>query len=319
MIVPWHQAPWSRFAAVLHAGRMPHAWLLRGPLGAGENAFAEAAARLVLCMTPAQGAPCGNCRSCQLAESGAHPDRLGVGVPEGKREIPVESIRTLVTQATLTRSLAPFKPIIISDADAMGISAANALLKTLEEPPAGTVFLLVTSRADILLPTIRSRCQHLHLPPPDRATALAWLAGQGMDDEAAANTALEAADGAPERALALAQEGDVLAQYERLRKQLSELLSGRSGPVDIAAQWARVPSDSLLGWMLALGNGLVRRCIRGEPAVASLDVTRLYAILDQVVEARRAVIGRTNPNQALMLETLAIAWSRGRTRNPARA
>jgi DNA polymerase III subunit delta' len=313
----WHEASFERVRAARSAGRVPHAWLLRGAAGTAKRAFAESVARVLLCDNAGQNAPCGTCRNCELSGAGNHPDLLRLEVPEGKREIPVESIRRLVEQAVLTRRMAPFKPIIIGTADAMGSAAANALLKTLEEPPAGTVFLLCSSRSAALLATIRSRCQHIDLLMPTRAQAVSWLLEQGIEGDEWARELLDAADGAPVTALELSDDEAAFKFYTQLRGELSDLMNGKASPLSVAKGWSKAPIDLLLGWMLGLGNRLVRHCIARDPNVpipAGLDAARLYAILDEVVQARRAVAARANLNPSLMLESLALAWAAGRTR-----
>ena len=231
---------------------------------------------------------------------------------EDRHEIRVNVIREAVRQATLTRRLAPYKPIIVEPADALNRSAANALLKTLEEPPEGTVFLLVSAHSTTLPATIRSRCQRLDLPLPGRQQALEWLSAQGLADEELATELLDASDGRPLLALDLATDADALAQRRALRAELSSLMQGRASPVDVARGWSKVEPQRLLDWMLALGNGLVQRCLceaDDTPRLAALDVRGLYAILDQVVEARRLVAQRATVNTTLLLETLAIAWA----------
>lgn len=315
-IYQWQRKAWQRVVSALGSGRLPHAYLLRGPAGTAKREFAAALASLLLCeRSVGSSEPCGECRSCVLASGGAHPDRHWLAVKEGKRDIPVDAIRDLVSQAMLTRSIAPFKPLVIADADAMSDSAANALLKTLEEPPDSTIFILVSSRHGTLLPTISSRCQRLDLPMPSPDEAIAWLSTMGVDDPEAARSVLEAAGGAPTVALELLSDDAALGQYEGLRKQLSDLMTGRASASEVAALWSKAPPESLFVWMLALGHGLIRRTLvppEGTTPRAGLDVTRLYAILDDVMDARRAVASRANLNPTLLLESVALAWTGAR-------
>lgn len=312
--LPWQLGPWRRAVAARLSARVPHAWLLRGPAASGKSMFADAMARLLLCAAPGSDGPCGACRGCDLSKAGNHPDHLRLGIEPDRHDIRVDVIRETVRQATLTRRLAPYKPIIIEPADALNRSAANALLKTLEEPPEGTVFLLISAHSSTLPATIRSRCQRLDLALPGRQQALEWLAEQDVTDPELAAELLDASDGRPLLARELAGDAGALAQRRALRGELSALMQGRASPVEVARSWSKVEPQRLLDWMLALGNGLVQRCLceaGGTPQLAALDVRGLYAILDQVVEARRLVAQRATVNMTLLLESLAIAWAGG--------
>ena len=315
-VLPWHTKAMERFRRALAGQRMHHAWLIRGAKGIGKAWFAEFAARELLCEQFGANGRCGKCKSCLLSSAGNHPDHLELIAEEGKTEIGVDRVRSVLEQAALTRRLAPFKPVVVPDADGLGVSGANALLKTLEEPPLGTVFLLCSARSAVLAPTIRSRCQHLDLPMPTREQAVAWLNEQslGANDPSFIDEVLDAADGAPFTALAIANDPEALAFRTALRQELSDLLNGRANPVATAKLWSKAPLDLLLGWMLGLGNSLVRRTLTDDTAVGgrSLDVRRLYAILDDITQARRAVTLRANLNATLLLESLALNWADGR-------
>lgn len=315
-LLPWHAKATERFRRALTGQRMHHAWLIRGAKGIGKAWFAEFAARELLCEQMGVNGRCGQCKSCLLSNAGNHPDYVELVAEEGKTEIGVDRVRSVLEQAALTRRLAPFKPVVVPNADGLGVSGANALLKTLEEPPLGTVFLLCSARSAVLAPTIRSRCQHLDLPMPSREQAVAWLSAQPMSsiEPEFINEILDAADGAPFTALAIANDPEALAFRTSLRQELADLLNGHANPVATAKIWSKAPLDLLLGWMLGLGNSLIRRTLTDETAVGgrNLDVRRLYAILDQITEARRAVTLRANLNTTLLLESLALNWAGGR-------
>jgi len=212
MVYPWHSQAVS--ALLARTGRLPHALLFCGHEGIGKLAFAEAVAAALLCeRAGAGGVACGKCASCGWMGQGGHPDfrRLEPEIlsesqdqEEGSEkkkpslEIKIEQVRSLADFIAMTSHHGGAKVVLIHPAETLNVSAANALLKSLEEPPAGTYFLLVAHRWHHLLPTIRSRCERVMLPAPDPETARRWLAQQRVPD---ADLALAQAGGAPLAAL----------------------------------------------------------------------------------------------------------------------
>jgi len=220
VIHPWNASIWQSVLAGVD--RLPHALLISGPAGVGKLALARHLARRILCET-AQGAAdaCGNCEGCHWYETGAHPDfrmiqpeALGVaaedadpteepdrpaGTKKGKpsAEIRIEQIRSLADFLNIGSHRARRRIAIVHPAENLNANAANALLKSLEEPPAGALFVLVSHQPSRLLPTVRSRCISLEVPPPDATLAAAWLAEQGV---AHAEALLHFHSGAPLRA-----------------------------------------------------------------------------------------------------------------------
>lgn len=224
---PWIAGPLQRTLASSHA----HALLIHGPSGVGQFELALALAAAWLCESAAVQLgerPCGACASCRLIAARSHPD-LVVVVPDALREalgwnasagegeeggegskkkpskeIRVEAIRAAIEFATTTSSRGRGKFLVVHPAERMNPIAANAFLKTLEEPAGGTRFLLCSSAPDRLLATIRSRCQGvpMQVPPPDQAEA--WLARQRVEEPA---LLLAASGGQPQEALALVARG----------------------------------------------------------------------------------------------------------------
>lgn len=184
---------------VADGGRLHHACLFEGPEGVGKRTFALWLARYVNC--DAATRPCGSCRSCSLLLAGTHPDLIVVG-PDPERAtavISVQQAQELVGGLKLKRHSARHRFVILDPADLLNDEAANALLKTLEEPPTGTHFVLITARVASLLPTIRSRTQRIRFGPVARAALTEWGQGRGLDA-----TTLAAADGSPGLAVRLA-------------------------------------------------------------------------------------------------------------------
>jgi DNA polymerase-3 subunit delta' len=214
-LFPWQAPAASEWLA--RRGRWPHAVLVAGPPGLGKRAFADWLARTLLCERPAaDGGPCGECPSCRYARAGQHPD-LRVAEPIDDDEenpkpvewIVVDRIRALVRWSEITSHRGGAKVALLDPAERMNPAAANALLKTLEEPPPDTYFLLVSHQPGRLPATIVSRCQRLAAPLPTRDQARAWLASQGFAD---ADRLLDQAGGAPLIARVI---GDASYQSER--------------------------------------------------------------------------------------------------------
>lgn len=179
------------FRRMLRRGRLASGYLLVGPEGIGKRRFVDCLAQCLFCRkyAPEDLEACGECAGCKPFQAGSHPDYLAVGCPAGKRELPIELFvggREQRGQAGLCHelSLRPLpgsrKIAVIDDADSMNDASANALLKTLEEPPDGAILLLIASNPDALLPTIRSRCQMIRLAPLDANDVAALLVEQQL-------------------------------------------------------------------------------------------------------------------------------------------
>lgn len=274
LIYPWTKPALDKLLGMRAA--LPHALLLHGPRGIGKAQLARHFAAALLCETPLpDGDACGHCVACGWFAQSNHPDFRQL-VPEADEENTEERTGTRATGKTKpsrdiriqqVRALADFvgigahrggrKVVLVSPADALNTPAANALLKTLEEPAGDTVFLLVSGRADALPPTIRSRCVALGLPLPEEAVALAWLAAAGPLEPEAARSLLRAAGGAPLAAAALAEPAQAAA-HRTVLQALSEL---PENPViraadTVATHPARTWMPLLLAWVTDLGRVL---------------------------------------------------------------
>ncbi len=216
-----HQATIQRLWGALERDSLHHALLFEGAPGIGKRRLALRLAQAANC--EAEVRPCEKCRSCGLIATGNHPDVIMV-VPDPEKAtatIGVDQIREVVRQSGYHRYNAKKRFIIIDPAEAMQASAANALLKTLEEPPAGTGFILLATHARALLPTILSRCQRHRLAPVTEKELVIWLSGQGIDN---ASVIARMAEGRPGRALELAQGS--LTERAEFRAQALQAMAG---------------------------------------------------------------------------------------------
>jgi DNA polymerase III subunit delta' len=209
---PWLIPNWHALSQTAQAGRLGHAWLLLGDPGLGKEQLAERLARLHLCQQPDRGEPCGQCHSCQLFDKGHHPD-LGTVTVDSKT-IGVEAIREICARLQNSAQLGRGKVVIIPDAERMTESAANALLKTLEEPAGDSLLLLIASQVSRLLPTILSRCHKHVCQLPTEGETVRWLAEQGHQ---ATLAQVRICQGAPLRVLRYIEE-----QQDGKRRELLE-------------------------------------------------------------------------------------------------
>jgi len=237
MKLPWHQKSWE--ALVRLVDKLPHALLIHGTPGIGKLALAERFAQYLLCEArTSSGEPCGRCDGCRWFVAGSHPDvrriepeilakRVADDEEAGSQrpakpssEIKIEQVRELADFLALGSHRGRLRVALVHPAEDMNAHAANALLKSLEEPPPGAVFVLVSHRPARLLPTVRSRCVAMPMEAPASKAALQWLGAQGLSDGA---RWLAFAGGAPLRALKYGRG----TQAEAIDKMLAAIASGR--------------------------------------------------------------------------------------------
>ncbi len=248
-VYSWQQSQWDKLLATRNADHLPHALLLAGSDGTGKTDFAHVLANSLLCEQPsADGYACGECISCNVKKSNAHPDYKYVGLPEGKQQIPVKAIRELTEFLVLSRSYKGYRVVVISAADRMNLNASNSLLKSLEEPPPKTVIILVADKLGTLPITIRSRCQVVSMPTPDQTTALQWLQQQELQN--AAEMMLSLADNKPLLALSLDNDEELLSQRNKFAQDVMAVLQQRRSVTEVAKDWDKADLDRLLNWQL---------------------------------------------------------------------
>ena len=320
--LPWQQAHWDSLMARHHSGQLPHALLLSGSRGLGKALFARALAKSLMCEAPREGgSACGQCRACQQFEAGSLPDYKHVHPLEGKTVIAIDQCRELSEFLALTSHYGRYRIVILEPAEQMNVAAANSLLKTLEEPPQGSLLILVTSQADSLLPTIRSRCQQLVFQPPSHEQASAWLSPR-LQDPQQAELLLSLACDAPLLALEMA-EGGQLELRQGLLRDLEQLTSGRVDVSAIAARWSDSDAGQVIAWLQTWFTDMIRLKTEQRPPLLNnpdiqahlqqlaqaLNWETLYGLLDRLNEMTRRLQGSLNTQ--LMLEDFLISWTRG--------
>ena len=327
---PWHREAQERFLA--RRDNLPHAVLVTGQEGIGKAWLARSIGAAVLCETPKGAFACGECPSCHWFGQGNHPDFREI-IPEAAEEesegegseapksekaksvvIKIEQVRAIADFVSLSTHRAGHRVLLLHPAESMQPAAANALLKTLEEPPPGTLIVLVSGQPARVLATIRSRCRLMPLRAPATDEALAWLTAQGIPD---ARTALAAAGGAPLLAQDLAGP-----EESQLRERVLQELARASGadPLSLASAIDRPKVERFLYWMQTWVQDLVRVKLAGEArhhsahgkALAAraraADLEALFALDRELAGARALADHPLNPR--LLAEHLLMAYNR---------
>ncbi|MES2217043.1 MAG: DNA polymerase III subunit delta' [Pseudomonadota bacterium] len=322
-VFPWQAENWLALWQLRLQERLAHAFLFVGMDGIGKRQFAATFTQALLCAQPTvTGDFCRECHSCRMISARTHPDLLWIEPEASDKKIQVDQIRDLIKKVNETTLQGGYRVIIINPASAMNMNAANALLKTLEEPVAKTLLILINNLSLRLPATIVSRCQKLVFKRVDDELARQWLQQQAPDSKIAPELLLRLAQGAPLKALALI-ETDLLAKRAELYEGLYALTAGGIDPVALAAQWDDVDQvmvvDLILSWLTDLlrykmtedGAWLVNADFKTQLMQVStaLPPASLTAYLDEVQQTRHELGNSINLNKQLMLENLFIRWT----------
>jgi DNA polymerase-3 subunit delta' len=315
-------APWIAAQARQLLAQRGHAWLLAGPSGLGQYSLALALVRAWLCEHPSALGACGTCGSCHAIDVRTHADvcvlmpetvMLALGWPlsekaqsdiddkkrKASKEIRVDAMRDAVEFSQRTSARGRGKAVLVFPAERMNNIAANALLKTLEEPAGDVKFVLASDAAHQLLPTIRSRCLGHSMVWPDDATSLAWMQGQGIPAGQAA-IMLRAAGGRPEDALLFLQSGRDAQSWVKLPKAMAR------GEVSVLKDWSPAQAvdalHKLCHDMLAVKTGAAPRFFEATDLPTGSTIAHLSAWARALATTTRTV---EHPfNAGLMLEAL---------------
>ena len=333
-LYPWQRDSWLQLQQL--RARLPHAILLYGAEGIGKTHFAEAFAQSLLCEAPLpDGHACGVCDACGWFLQQNHPDFRRVR-PEAledepgetadgeekksakaaktpSKEIKIDQIRALADFMNVSTHRSGMRVVVLYPAEALNNAAANALLKTLEEPPPNTIFLLSCNRLDRLLPTILSRCRKFALALPSKEDAVAWLKQQQLPD---AEVWLAEQGGAPLAALNAAQaEGremlDELLEFlrapnvERALKTADRL---QKTPVSLSVGWTqRWLYDLLSARMTAVIRYYPRHQRELTALSGKLDEPTLLGALKQIGERRAIADHPLSPK--LFIEDMLLSYA----------
>jgi DNA polymerase-3 subunit delta' len=311
--VPWLREQRARLVAARRDGRMPHAILLHGPVGAGQSGLALWTAQLVLCEKDGE-APCGGCPSCVLFLAGNHPDFYSVELEEKASFVKVDQVREVCGKLAMRSFRGAMKGAVIDPADRMNIQANNALLKTLEEPSEDTLLILTACRLDKLPRTVISRCQRLKVTIPADTEGIAWLNAQQPRDDW--EELLNLAAGAPFRALAMAADGIGELCGEMGRSLEEALTTNQVDPLGMAAAWHKDRPAERIAWLERWLEASIRgRVAEGDTVNnnrdcrlpmdgAGVNIGAAFAMLDRLRDARALLEGSANTQ--MLFEDLVV-------------
>lgn len=317
---PWQASLWQQMAT---RSQHAHAYLLHGPTGIGKRAFAERLMARLLCLQPQSADACGHCKACHLLAAGTHPDNFVLEPEEADKPIKVDQVRELVSFVVQTAQLGGRKVILVEPVEAMNLNAANALLKSLEEPSGNTVLLLISHQPSRLLPTVRSRCVQQACPLPTAEQSLAWLSVNLPEatPEMLAEL-LKLAGGSPLAAKRLHAQG-VLELRAQVVDGVKKLLKQQQGASQLAEGWNAVPLQLLFDWFYQWAQLMLRyQLTRDEDGLGPADMRKvvqyladktpqgkLLSMQDWLLAQRQKVLGKANLNRVLLLEALLVQWA----------
>lgn len=335
-LYPWHQQSWERFRIARQSDHLAHALLISGQEHTGKSDFANRMVKSLLCETSQSAKThntkqtpkidaCNQCRSCKTFEADSNPDYLHIKLLEDKQQISIDQIRAMNAFLNLSRSFNAYQVVLISDAERMNQNAANSLLKSLEEPAENSVIILVTSQLSAMLPTIKSRCQMMHLPMPDKQQSIDWLQSQtGKLSEF--KEELEISHNRPLAALKV--DDEFIQKREMLLEDIVNVIQEKSAITEVAKKWQKHDREVLLDWQIGWLYQLLRMPPRaGNHTDDTVNSTsqksvnmvtlkdfildhQLWEIYDQLLKQKQLV--HTSVNPLIFLENMLSLWLQAR-------
>lgn len=309
-IYPWLESHWSFFLKRLASGKLAHALLIEGPAGTGKTALARAMVALLLCREPRDFA-CGQCRSCILLAGSAHPDCFELQPEEGSEVIKVDQVRALIGKLELTTSISMRKLAYIHPAETMNGAAANALLKSLEEPAGDAVLILVSDDPGRLPVTIRSRCQSMTINQPDNGLVRDWLLERSGQSSQTIDQAMQAAGGSPLRAARYLASPEFDA-FSRVKTGLSGLLGKPAAASQLSSEWTSLDAVELWRWLSICTGEVIKSILVGQPLdwLPDKPGLRATALLDLQKQAdKNRQLAATQVRGDLLLQDWLINWA----------
>lgn len=356
-VYPWLEPSLQYLVRLQAANRLPHALLCTGQEGLGLTSLALAWAQYLLChtkvfqtnklgnspspieaihknkttgLTPLslweragerESNGCGKCASCILFTAGNHPDFLRLKSEE-KKTIPVDEIRALIDFVTQTPAQSQNKMVLISEAEKLNLSSANALLKVLEEPPPSSKIVLVTSEPYRLPATIKSRCHFLRVLPPSKDVSLPWLLQKSHASEEACLRALAFTQNQPLQALLWLKE-DKLSQKNQFLENLFEVSRGQKNPIEFSDALAKKPFPEIIDWLYLLVLDIVRLRLMDHPQLYHHDkldliwklkdhtvgdIPALMEYMDRLIQLKRKFQEGVRFNMTLLWDRIMAEW-----------
>ncbi|MEM1262078.1 MAG: hypothetical protein AAGH76_06760 [Pseudomonadota bacterium] len=306
--LPWLAEREQAFSDAVAADRRAHAYLVSGPRGVGKRALAATMSAICLGQHRAD-------RSTPGAWP-EHADFHRIAPAEDKTALSVEQVRELISNLAMTAYAGATKVAVVEAADTMSIAAANALLKTLEEPPGDCCIVLIADRLLNIPATILSRCSHWKIAAPPESEALTWMASS---DQNQARRALAMAAGAPLQAQRWLTDGTI-DTWDRLEAELAALVAEASDATTVATAWAKLEAAIVLRFLIAmtetalhtvLKTGFVTQQNRviSQIAERNVDARHLFCYLDRL--RRLLSQPKGSYSEPAVFETLLLAWQGG--------
>lgn len=317
-IFSWQNNQWQQLWQTRQAERLPHALLFTGIAGIGKTQFTESFVRSLLCQQiTAAGYSCNTCQDCHLVSNKSHPNLSWITAENTIKIDQIREINEFIQQSSLKAGL---RIVVIAHADRMNINAANALLKTLEEPSSNAMIILISNQFASLPATILSRCQRILFSPPPSTVGLDFLNTQLPETKLDLKLLLQLAHGAPLSALQLAQE-DFLSIRQMLFDALTSLSKHQIDPIKIASKLQNngiQVLDFLLSWLI----DLVRLQLgEDESIITNKDYTKHLLqlkmqtslnnnmqFMQEIKKMRQQMFVGINLNKQLMIENLLIRY-----------
>jgi DNA polymerase-3 subunit delta' len=316
---PWLSAPYRQLVGQYQSGRGHHAMLMHAANGMGDAALVYGLSRWLLCQHQDGEKSCGKCHSCQLMIAGNHPDWHVLMPEKGKNSLGVDPVRQLIETLYNYSQQGGAKVVWVPEAELLTEAAANALLKTLEEPPAKTYFLIGCRETSGLLATLRSRCFYWHLPTPDEVPTTQWIGRQLNADPVAIKTALRLSNGTPLAALALLQPErwkqrmalcQQLATSCQQRDMLSLMIQLNHDDVADRLQWLCSLLLDAIKWQQNAGQFIINH--DQQPLIAQIAGLQANDALQKSVQAwmhcRQQLLTIIGVNRELILTEQLLEW-----------
>lgn len=316
MLYPWQESLWQNWQQLLGQQRLHHAILLLAVKGSGRDVLARQLAQTVLCQNN-EIEPCGVCHSCQLFKASSHPDFHVIKPEQEGKQIGVDAVRQCNRWAMETSQLNGQRVILIEHADAMGEAGANAILKTLEEPPQGCQFILTAQSLDSLLPTIVSRCNKWRLPAPDEINVKQWVENKLM--QSIKRESIRLNSGAPLSTLAFIENGMDIRHGHLITAFAEFLQPPYLGIYDVTAMCT---ADGIvtLKWLsyflvdcIKYQQG-VRDCFVHDESLAAVEhVANLVSTAVLLEQSRKinTLYRKLEQHTGLNIELLVVEWLTG--------
>ena len=341
-VFPWQSIQWRRLSAQINDNTLPHAFLFTGEEGVGKELFAKSVAAYLFCESSTKDVSssgfsaendanfnhgaCGQCKQCKLFEGDTHPDFKFIEPEEGSSAIKIDQVRQLVDFFSRSSQQGGRKIALLSPAESLNNNAANALLKTLEEPSQDSVIILVSHQSGMLLPTIRSRCQVVDFGLPSFSDSFAWLSANASEllsdknvQEDDVSEILLLANSAPLKALNYLEKG-ALSEYRLMLEELSSFLKNDTLSSTLAVRWNDDIADLRLSWVMLWLEQIIKlkygEVLNGSHSAKKMFLylaekateSELFSLYENCLKQYRLFLGTSNPNKILAFEVILHSW-----------